>query len=111
MLPVRREAICRRLGLVFTANTPSFSRAKEHRTMFGKQGARVAGASLLLVIAGLCVWAARADKPNHAQQRQGLTKSLNDGNFKVAYEGFRKLALDLSNDPKEVSKDLDQAIT
>jgi len=79
--------------------------------MFGKQGARMAGASLLLVVAGLCVWAARADKPGqHAQQRDKLTKAFRDGNYKVAYDGLRKLALDPSNDPKEVGKDLDLAI-
>jgi hypothetical protein len=78
--------------------------------MFAKQGARVLGAGLLMLVASLCLWAARADRPGHAQQRDTLTRAFRDGNFKVAYDGLRKLALDPANDPSLVSADLDLGI-
>src|SRR5262249_10970217 len=37
--------------------------------------------------------------------------AYNDGNFKVAYDGLRKLALDPNNDATLVGKDLELAIT
>src|SRR5438067_12534290 len=78
--------------------------------MFAKQGARVAGAGVLFLMAGLCLFAAQADKPTPAQQREKLTKTARAGNYNVAYEGLRKLAPDPANDPASVGKDVDQAI-
>jgi uncharacterized protein YfaS (alpha-2-macroglobulin family) len=54
---------------------------------------------------------AAADKETIPQQRARLTKAFNDGNYKVAYDGLRKLALDKSNHPWLVGSDLDMAIT
>src|SRR5437763_13254321 len=66
-------------------------------------------AALLLVgLAG--VWRLTAGAPSITEQRTKLTKAYNDGNFKVAYEGLRKLALEPSNDPTLVGKDLELAI-
>jgi uncharacterized protein YfaS (alpha-2-macroglobulin family) len=68
----------------------------------------------LLVVAltlGLVgVWRLTAGTPSIEQQRTKLTKAYNDGNFKVAYDGLRKLALDPKNDPTLVGKDLELAI-
>ena len=75
-----------------------------------KQGARVLSAGALMMLAGLCLWAARADKPAQTTQREALQKAARDGNFKVAYEGLRKLALDPAVDAKQVGKDLDLGI-
>ena len=50
--------------------------------MLAKQGARMAGAALLTVVAGLCVWAVHAEQPSrHAQQRsqQPDVALLDDG--------------------------------
>src|ERR1700693_1291471 len=57
------------------------------------------------------VWRLAAGGPSIEEQRTKLTKAFNDGNFKVAYEGLRKLALDPKNDAKLVGKDLELAIT
>ncbi len=37
-------------------------------------------------------------------------QSMNDGNWKDAYDGFRKLCLDKDNDPRQVGNDLSRAI-
>ncbi|MBI3821611.1 MAG: alpha-2-macroglobulin, partial [Planctomycetes bacterium] len=63
-----------------------------------------------LLVVGLGVWRLTAGGPSFEEQRTKLTKAYNDGNFKVAYEGLRKLALDPKNDPKLVGKDLEIAI-
>ena len=44
------------------------------------------------------------------EQRGKLTKAYNDGNFKVAYEGLRRLALDPNANVRLVGPDLDLAI-
>ena len=43
------------------------------------------------------------------QRRAAAQKLFNDGNFKDAYEGFRKLALDTADDPTQVGNDLRMA--
>ena len=68
----------------------------------------------LLVVASLGLlgaWRLTAGAPSIAEQRTKLTKAFNDGNFKVAYDGLRKLALDPNNDKALVGKDLEIAIT
>src|ERR1035438_5683742 len=67
----------------------------------------------LLIVASvglLGVWRIVAGQPSIADQRTKLTKAFNDGNFKVAYDGRRVLALDPKNDPTLVGKDLELAI-
>ncbi len=47
---------------------------------------------------------------SESQTRQGAQKEMNAGNFKDAYEQFRRLALDSQTDPRWVSNDLNLAI-
>src|SRR5579862_2424146 len=63
-----------------------------------------------LIVAGLGVWRLTAGAPSTEEQRTKLTKAYNDGNFKVAYDGLSKLALDPKNQPAMVGKDLELAI-
>ncbi len=65
---------------------------------------------LALAMVGLVAWRLTAGAPSIPEQRTKLTKAYNDGNFKAAYEGLKKLALDPKNDPKLVGKDLELAI-
>ena len=44
------------------------------------------------------------------QLRKQTQENYNQGNFKDAYEGFRKLALDPQNDPRLVGNDLNMAV-
>ena len=73
----------------------------------------VPGPQRFPVVDGRLAWlAGAADKasPTPADQRQRLTKMATDGNFKDAYDGLRKLALDPADDPKQVGNDLNLAI-
>jgi uncharacterized protein YfaS (alpha-2-macroglobulin family) len=67
----------------------------------------------LAVVCGLVgVYLASADEKETRKQKRGrLMKANNDGNFKVAYDGLRQLALDPKDEPHQVSDDLDAAIT
>ncbi len=65
---------------------------------------------VLLAVAGLAVWAAAADKPTFASQRDALMKQFQAGNWKDAYQGLRKLALDPGAEPAEVGKLLETGI-
>ena len=49
-------------------------------------------ASLLLILGSVWLWA--ADQPPSQAQRGEFQKAFAAGNYKVAYDGFRKLALD-----------------
>jgi len=64
----------------------------------------------LIVFAGLVPvgFAAAAADQNQAV-RQQLVKTMNQGNYKDAYDGFRKLALDPNEDPRQVGTDLNYA--
>ena len=64
--------------------------------------------ALALGLAG--VWRLTAGALSIPEQRTKLTKAYNDGNWKVAYDGLRVLALDPKNDPTLVGKDLELAI-
>jgi len=88
--------------------------------MLSRHGARLLGAGAILAAIAFGIVAARADKQekqdekqtvDHKALREALTKKHNDGNYKDAYEGLRKLALDADNDPKLVGKDLDLALS
>ena len=66
-------------------------------------------AGLLLVVAvGRMLWSAEA-APS-PEQRQKFQKLQKDGNFKDAYDGFRKMALDKDDEPSQVGGDLTAAI-
>ncbi len=67
--------------------------------------------AVALTLASFGVWRLTAGAPSIPEQRTKLTKAYNDGNFKVAYDGLSKLALDPKNDPALVGKDLELAIT
>jgi uncharacterized protein YfaS (alpha-2-macroglobulin family) len=75
--------------------------------MHAKRAAGVLGVTLSLFSA--VVWLAAADRA--APQRDTLMRAYHAGNFKDAYEGLRKLALDPKDDPAQVSQDLTTAIT
>ena len=66
--------------------------------------------TLVLVVAGVAVWRLAAQTPSPEERRATLTKTFNAGNFKDAYEGFRKLALDPMANPRQVGKDLEMAL-
>jgi uncharacterized protein YfaS (alpha-2-macroglobulin family) len=76
--------------------------------MHGKRTALVLGITGLSL--SMVVWLAAADGPNSAQ-RDKLMKAYQAGNFRDAYDGLRKLALDPQVDPAKVSDDLNTAIT
>ncbi|UCH22287.1 MAG: alpha-2-macroglobulin, partial [Deltaproteobacteria bacterium] len=61
---------------------------------------------LLLIMISTAVYGVHTD---HAQLRKEAQKAYADGNWKVAYELYSKLCLELTNDPKRVGGDLAQA--
>src|SRR5262249_28111809 len=85
--------------------------------MFSKKGARLFAVGVIFVVTALGGIGADADrqekaKPgDHKALRDTANKKFRDGNYKDAYEGLRKLALDPDNDPKLVGQDLTTAIT
>ncbi|HZZ79344.1 MAG TPA: MG2 domain-containing protein, partial [Gemmataceae bacterium] len=68
------------------------------------------GLSLALALVALVPFHLRADGPSIAQQRIKLTKDYNDGNWAIAYNGLRKLALDPNNEPLLISRDFELAV-
>lgn len=75
----------------------------------GKNMKTVVGCALALTVA--VVWTVAKEPPTFQERRETLTKTFRDGNFKDAYEGLRKLALDPKNEPENVGKDLDLAVS
>src|SRR5262249_49149808 len=67
--------------------------------------------SAALAIAALSVWLLAAEAPVKQSQRAGFQQAYSSGNYKVAYEGFRKLALDPNNDALLVSSHLSFGIS
>ncbi len=57
------------------------------------------------LLAGGLVSTAPADQA----QRDAMLKTMKDGNYNDAYEGFRKLALDPDDEPRKVGEDLNNA--
>jgi uncharacterized protein YfaS (alpha-2-macroglobulin family) len=66
------------------------------------------GAVAVLAIIG--VWNLSAEDPSPQQQRDNVTRLFQAGNYKDAYEGFRRLALDKADDPLQVGKDLEMGV-
>jgi alpha-2-macroglobulin len=71
-----------------------------------KLGVGVVAIALALVTG----WRLMAGGPPSEAQRQTLYKAIQDGNFKNAYDGLRKMALNPKNDPLKVGEDLTKAI-
>ena len=76
-----------------------------------RQGARPCTASNLvryswlgLFLVGLLAAAAWSQAPSPAELRARSTKLMNDGNFKDAYDGFRKLCLDPKTEAGQVAR-------
>jgi len=63
-----------------------------------------------VVFAAGMMWFAAAQPKPADKERETNQKALNDGNYKDAYEGFRKLALSPDADPNKVSGDFSNAI-
>jgi uncharacterized protein YfaS (alpha-2-macroglobulin family) len=71
---------------------------------------RVLAAAVVLGLAAF--WLVAADQAQgQKQRREALLKAQQNGNYKDAYDGLRKLALDPADDPREVGNDLTHAIT
>src|SRR5947209_12039081 len=58
----------------------------------------------------IMAWRLAAGGANSDAQRETLNKAVANGNFKDAYDGLRKLALDPKDDPLKVGNDLTQGI-
>jgi uncharacterized protein YfaS (alpha-2-macroglobulin family) len=76
--------------------------------MPGKWKTCVVGAVSALTLVG--VWLVAANTPPEPQRRAALEKTYKDGNFKDAYNGFRALALNPKDDPRQVGHDLDMGV-
>jgi uncharacterized protein YfaS (alpha-2-macroglobulin family) len=76
--------------------------------MFAKW--RVGGLSLMLILAVAALWLVAADPSAQDTRRKSLKKTAEAGNYKDAYDGLRKLALDPKDDRLEVGRDLDLAV-
>ncbi len=63
-----------------------------------------------LFLVGLFAAGAWSQAPAPAELRARATKLMNDGNFKEAYDGFRRLALDPKTEPGQVTSDLTNAV-
>jgi hypothetical protein len=64
----------------------------------------------LAFIAALGFWATAAEGPSYKERHEALAKAYQAGNYKDAYEGLRKLALDPAADPAEVGKVLETGV-
>lgn len=63
-----------------------------------------------LFLLGVVAAGAFSQAPSGEELRATSQKAMNDGNFKDAYEGFRKLCLDPKTDPLAVPNDLNMAV-
>src|SRR5262245_5336921 len=78
--------------------------------MLSKLASHLFGASLIAAMITLGFVAANDKQATHSELREKFTKKAREGNYKDAYDGLRKLALDPKNDPKLVGSDLNLAI-
>src|SRR6185369_5185075 len=62
-----------------------------------------------VAILGMGVWLG-AQEPTQANRRERAIKAMQAGNFKNAYEDFRKLSLDPKDDPLKAGTDLVQGL-
>jgi uncharacterized protein YfaS (alpha-2-macroglobulin family) len=76
--------------------------------MFATRSALQVGVILLCALTGIFVLSARSE--TRQQRRDRFVRMHKDGNYKTAYEGLRKLALDPKDDAKKVGFDLELAI-
>jgi hypothetical protein len=83
-------------------------REGQKANMVRKWRAVALGIALLTTAA---VWPLVGEGRPRQGGRAALTKAFQDGNYKDAYEGFRKLALDPNDDRLQVGTDLGTAIT
>jgi uncharacterized protein YfaS (alpha-2-macroglobulin family) len=67
----------------------------------------VRAACVLALTAGLAAGLAAAE---NRSRRESAAKAMQAGNFKDAYESYRRLALDPADDVKQVGNDLNQAV-
>lgn len=65
---------------------------------------------LALALVTISWGGAFSQAPNPSDLRARSQKLMNEGNFKDAYDGFRKLCLDPKTDPHRVSQDLNFAV-
>src|SRR5687768_4357407 len=77
--------------------------------MRGITRARLLVAVTAMALAG--VWLAAKEPATTQERRAAYAKAYTAGNFKDAYEGLRKLALDPASEPAKVGDDLDLAVT
>jgi uncharacterized protein YfaS (alpha-2-macroglobulin family) len=77
--------------------------------MLAKSRAGVVMGTLALAVAA--AWLLAAAPPSQQERRDGLMKAYQAGNFKDAYDGLRKLALDPGDDPLQVGKDLGNGVS
>jgi alpha-2-macroglobulin len=75
--------------------------------MQGRQRACILGVALLGCV--IASWLSAANKAV-PQTRENLVRAYQAGNYKDAYEGLRKLALDPTDDPVKVSQDLNMGV-
>jgi alpha-2-macroglobulin len=68
------------------------------------------GLSGVFFLAVLLVAGAFSQGPSGPELRAKSQKAMTDGNFKDAYEGFKKLCLDPKDEPGQVGNDLNQAV-
>jgi alpha-2-macroglobulin len=72
---------------------------------------RTIGVLVGVLAAGLAIaWPLTAARQTPRQRREAAARAFDAGNYRDAYEAFRKLALDPGDDPLEVGKDLDRAV-
>ena len=76
--------------------------------MAGKWRTVGRGVALILAVAFSGLFA--AEPPSQQEQREALMKTHQAGNYKDAYDGLRRLALDPNDDHVQVGKDLETGI-
>lgn len=70
---------------------------------------RLLGTLSIVAMLSLLILNAEGQKPQKPD-RQALSKAMENGNFKEAYDGFAALALDPADDPENAGRDLDAAV-
>ncbi|NUQ65716.1 MAG: alpha-2-macroglobulin, partial [Pirellulales bacterium] len=65
---------------------------------------------LLSILIGVLTMGNAVEPRPGAPDRRQFQKMFEDGNYKEALEGFRKLALDPKDDPRQVGQDLQMAV-
>jgi uncharacterized protein YfaS (alpha-2-macroglobulin family) len=71
---------------------------------------KLRGVFITAGVALVVAWRLTAGAPNQDAVRDTLNKAVANGNFKDAYDGLRKLALDPKDDARKVGMDLTQGI-